>query len=220
MAKANGINVQVVAGRIKSVKRREVRDKVLTSLWIEGYSFSVLVWNDDVEVQEGDYVFAEGRVQSRSYERDGEKRYVTEIVAHRVVNLSAGKAGNAVFAIGNLGKDPLMRYTPSGKAVTNVSMAANAYGAEIPEWLNLVAWERVAEVMDQYLHRGNRIAVVGRLIKSTWEGKGENEGKSFHRTKLVVGDLLMLGGANGNADSPADNGPPPMDDEERSEIPF
>ena len=219
MAKANGINVQVVAGRVKSLKRREVRDKTLTSLWIEGYSFSVLVWNDDVEAKEGDFVFAEGRVQSRSYEKDGEKRYVTEVIAHRVTNLSAGKAGNAVFAIGNLGKDPRMRYTPSGKAVTNVSMAANAYGAESPEWMNLTAWERVAEVINQYLHRGNRIAVVGRLIKSTWQGKGENTGKTFHRTKLVVGDMLMLGRANGNG-SGYDDVPPGYDDEEQDEIPF
>jgi single-stranded DNA-binding protein len=135
------MNIQVVAGRVKRVDRRAVRDKALTILWIEGFDFSILVWEAEVSAKEGDYVFAEGRIQSRSYEKDGTKRYVTEVIAHRVTNLSEGKAGNAAFAIGNLGRAPEMRYTPSGKAVTNVSLAANAYGAQTPEWLYLTCWE-------------------------------------------------------------------------------
>ena len=176
MAKVNGINIEVVAGRVKSVDKRTVRDKALTILRIEGFDFSVLVWEAEVSAKQGDYVFAEGRIQSRSYERDGEKQYVTEIIAHRVTNLSEGKAGNAAFAIGNLGRTPSMRYTSSGKAVTNVSLAATTFGMDRPEWLNLVAWEKVAEVVNQYLEKGNRIAVAGRLIRSTWKGTGENEG--------------------------------------------
>jgi len=219
MAKANGMNIQVVAGHVKRVDKRTVRDKALTILRIEGFDFSILVWEAEVSAKEGDYVFAEGRIQSRSYEKDGVTRYVTEIIAHRVTNLSEGKAGNAAFAIGNLGRTPEMRYTPSGKAVTNVTMAASAFGAETPEWLNLVAWTSVAEVINEHLHKGNRIAVAGRLVRDTWQGKGEHEGKSFQRTKLVVGDLLMLGGWRGGNGS-TDDGPPPMSDEEISEIPF
>ena len=219
MAKANGMNIQVVAGRVKRVDKRTVRDKDLTILRIEGFDFSILVWEAEISVKEGDYVFAEGRIQSRSYERDGQKQYVTEIIAHRVTNLSEGKAGNAAFAIGNLGRTPEMRYTSGGKAVTNVTMAASAFGAETPEWLNLVAWARVAEVMNEHLDRGNRVAVAGRLIRETWQGKGEHEGKSFQRTKLVVGDLLMLGGWRGS-NGAIDDGPPPMSEEEMSQIPF
>lgn len=220
MAKVNGMNIEVVAGRVKSVDKRTVRDKALTILRIEGFDFSVLVWEAEVPAKQGDYVFAEGRIQSRSYERDGEKQYVTEIIAHRVTNLSEGKAGNAAFAIGNLGRTPSMRYTSGGKAVTDVSLAATTFGMDQPEWLNLVAWEKVAEVINEYLEKGNRIAVAGRLIRSTWKGTGENEGKTFHRTKFVVNDMLMLGGANGNASSPVDSGPPPMDEEELDQIPF
>jgi len=225
VAKVNGMNIEVVAGRVKSVDKRTVRDKALTILRIEGFDFSVLVWEADVAdrrsvAKQGDYVFAEGRIQSRSYEKGGEKQYVTEIIAHRVTNLSEGKAGNAAFAIGNLGRTPSMRYTSSGKAVTNVSLAATTFGMDRPEWLNLVAWEKVAEVMNEYLEKGNRISVAGRLIRSTWKGTGENEGKTFHRTKFVVNDMLMLGGANGNANSPVDSGPPPMDEEELEDIPF
>ena len=220
MAKVNGMNIEVVAGRVKSVDERTVRDKALTILRIEGFDFSVLVWEGDVSAKQGDYVFAEGRIQSRSYEKDGEKQYVTEIIAHRVTNLSEGKAGNAAFAIGNLGRTPSMRYTSGGKAVTDVSLAATTFGTDRPEWLNLVAWEKVAEVINQYLEKGNRIAVAGRLIRSTWKGTGENEGKTFHRTKFVVNDMLMLGGANGNANSAVDSGPPPMDEEELEDIPF
>jgi single-strand DNA-binding protein len=225
VAKVNGMNIEVVAGRVKSVDRRTVRDRTLTILRIEGFDFSVLVWEADVAdrrsvAKQGDYIFAEGRIQSRSYERDGAKQYVTEIIAYRVTNLSEGKAGNTAFAIGNLGRTPSMRYTSGGKAVTDVSLAATAFGMDHPEWLNLVAWEKVAEIINQYLEKGNRIAVAGRLIRSTWKGTGENEGKTFHRTKFVVNDMLMLGGANGNAGSPADGGPPPMGEEELEDIPF
>ena len=212
---ANGMNIQIVAGKATSVKTRPVRDKTLTTIRVEGFPFSVLVWNE-VEVKEGDFVFAQGRVQSRSYEKDGEKRYVTEVIAHRVTNLSEGKAGNVAFAVGNLGKTPSMRYTAGGKAVTSTSLAASTFGAEKPEWFNLVAWAQVAEIMNEHLAKGNRIAVAGRLTKDTWE----KDGKSFHRTKLVVNDMLMLGGrresGNGNGNDQASYEPPPdMDD-----IPF
>lgn len=212
---ANGMNIQVVAGRVTGVNERTVRDKRLTLIQVAGFDFSILVWEAELSVKEGDFVFAEGRVQSRSYEKDDAKQYVTEIIAHRVVNLSAGKAGNIVFALGNLGKAPQMRYTPDGKAVTNVSLAASAFGVEKPEWFNLVAWTQVAEVINQHLDKGDRIAVAGRLTKDTWQ----KEGKSFHRTRLVIGDLLMLGGRRGS-DRSEDDGPPPMDDQEMSEIPF
>ena len=220
MAKVNGMNIEVVAGRVKSVDKRTVRDKALTVLRIEGFDFAILVWEAEVSAKQGDYVFAEGRIQSRSYEKDGAKQYVTEIIAHRVTNLSEGKAGNAAFAIGNLGRTPSMRYTSSGKAVTNVSLAATTFGMERPEWLNLVAWEKVAEIVNQYLEKGNRIAVAGRLIRSTWKGTGENEGKTFHRTKFVVSDMLMLGGASRSDGSGYDSAPPEMDEEELDQIPF
>ena len=209
---ANGMNIQIVAGKAKSVNVRDVRDKKLTTIRVEGFPFSILVW-DEVEAKEGDFLFAQGRVQSRSYEKDSVKKYVTEIIAYRVTNLSTDKAGNVAFAVGNLGKDPSMRYTSDGKAVTDVSMAASTFGSETPEWFSLTAWEKVAEVINEYMHKGDRIAVAGRLTKDTWQGKGEHEGKSFHRTKLVVNDMLMLGGRreNGNGE-PALEPPPDMED--------
>jgi single stranded DNA-binding protein len=220
MAKVNGMNIEVVAGRVKSVDKRTVRDKALTILRVEGFDFAILVWEAEVSAKQGDYVFAEGRIQSRSYEKDGAQQYVTEIIAHRVTDLSEGKAGNAAFAIGNLGRTPSMRYTPGGKAVTDVSLAATTFGMDQPEWLNLVAWQKVAEVINQYLEKGNRIAVAGRLIRSTWKGTGENEGKTFHRTKFVVNDMLMLGGASRDDGNGYDSAPPEMDEEELEQIPF
>jgi single stranded DNA-binding protein len=220
MAKVNGMNIEVVTGRVKSVDKRTVRDKALTILRVEGFDFAILVWEAEVSAKQGDYVFAEGRIQSRSYEKDGAQQYVTEIVAHRVTDLSEGKAGNAAFAIGNLGRTPSMRYTPGGKAVTDVSLAATTFGMDQPEWLNLVAWQKVAEVINQYLEKGNRIAVAGRLIRSTWKGTGENEGKTFHRTKFVVNDMLMLGGASRDDGNGYDSAPPEMDEEELEQIPF
>ena len=71
MVKVNGMNIQVVAGQVSSVDRRTVRDKALTILRIAGFDFAILVWETDVAAEQGDYVFAEGRIQSRSYQKDG-----------------------------------------------------------------------------------------------------------------------------------------------------
>jgi len=209
------MNIQVVAGKATRVNTREIKERTLTTVWIEGFDFSILVWDNKVSFKEGDFLFVEGRVQSRSYEKDGEKKYVTEIIAHRVINLSMDKAGNVTLALGNLGRDPQMKYTPDGKAVTDATMAAHAFGAEKPEWFNLTAWEKVAEIMNQFLEKGRRLVVVGRLIKESWEGKGEHQGKSFHRTKLIVNDMLMIGGSSGGNGNVAEPMPENLD-----EIPF
>ena len=92
--KINGMNIQVVAGQVTRIDRREVRDRTLTTIRLKAFDFSILVWNRDVEAEQGDYLFVQGRVQSRSYDKDGTKHYVTEIVANHVANLSRGQAGN------------------------------------------------------------------------------------------------------------------------------
>ncbi len=199
-----GLNIQIAAGQISEITRRTVKTKSLTTLRITGYPFAILVWEQEVLAQKGDFVFARGRVQTRSYEQKGKKVYVTEVIAYQVTNLSDGQAGNVVLAVGNLGGDPELRTTGSGKAVTSVSMAANTSGAERPEWFNLTAWEKVAEVISRYLHKGSRLAVVGRLITKNWQ----YQGKPFQRTELVVGKMLMLGGRK------EEDTVPPVDDPE------
>jgi single-strand DNA-binding protein len=189
---AKGMNTQIVAGKATKVETREVNGKQKLRITIQGFPFFVIAF--DAQVSEGDTVFVQGRVQTRSYEKDGETRYITEVIARYIVNL-AEKAGNVTVAIGNLGRDPEMRFTSTGKAVTGFSVAANVFGADDPEWFNITAWEKLGEVCNQYLSKGDRVAIAGRLNLDSWE---DDAGQRHYRTKLTANELLMLGGKGGN----------------------
>lgn len=85
---------------------------------------------------------------------------------------------NKIMLIGNVGSDPEMRYTPNGKAVTSFRMATNYRYAgsdgerrEETEWFRVSVWGRQAESCNQFLSKGKRIYVEGRLRSSSWEGQ-------------------------------------------------
>lgn len=218
---AKGMNTQIVAGKVTKVETRlsaqagQVNDRTKSRIRIQGFPFSIIAW--DAEVQEGDTIFAHGRVQTRAYDKDGQTQYITEVIAHRILDL-ADKAGNVTLAIGNLGRDAEMRYTATGKAVANFSVAAQAFGQDAPEWFSVTAWEKLAEICSQYLGKGDRVALAGRLNLDSWE---DDAGQTHYRTKLTASDLLMLGGRNGH--SGRSNGgsyePAPVPDE-GEDIPF
>jgi single-strand DNA-binding protein len=105
---------------------------------------------------------------------------------------------NKVMLIGNLGRDPEMRYTPSGRPVTAFSLAVNrswtmADGErrEETEWFNIVAWGDLAERCNKYLRKGERVYIDGRLQTRSWEG---TDGQKHSRTEVVAGEMLMLDG--------------------------
>lgn len=104
---------------------------------------------------------------------------------------------NKVMIIGNLGRNPEMRYTPSGKAVTSFSVATsrswvNAEGErrEETEWFNVVTWGNLAEICKQHLTKGQQVYVEGRLQTRSWEGQN---GKKHYRTELVANEMIILG---------------------------
>jgi single-strand DNA-binding protein len=104
---------------------------------------------------------------------------------------------NKVILIGNLGNDPELRYTPSGAAVANFSVAtseswkdkASGENKESTEWHKCVAWNRTAEVIAEYLHKGSKIYVEGKLQTRKWEDKNGND---RYTTEIVVGQMQML----------------------------
>jgi len=105
---------------------------------------------------------------------------------------------NKVTLIGNLGRDPEMRYTPTGKPVTAFSLAVNrawttAEGErrEDAEWFNIVAWGELAERCNKYLRKGERVYVEGRLQTRSWESA---DGQKHSRTEVVSSEMLMLEG--------------------------
>lgn len=104
---------------------------------------------------------------------------------------------NKVMVIGNVGRDPEMRYIPSGKPVTSFSVATsrswtNAEGerCEETEWFNVVAWGNLAEICKQHLRKGQQVYVEGRLQTRSWE---DHDGRKRFRTELVAGEMIMLG---------------------------
>ena len=101
---------------------------------------------------------------------------------------------NKVIAIGNVGKDPEMRYTPTGNAVTNFSIACN-YGKDQTEWINVTAWKKLAETCNQYLTKGSQVYIEGRLQTRKWD---DNDGKTHYKTEVVASSVVFLGGKRGN----------------------
>jgi single-strand DNA-binding protein len=108
---------------------------------------------------------------------------------------------NKVLVIGNVGRDPEMRYIPSGKPVTSFSVATsrswtNSEGErrEETEWFNVVAWGNLAEICKQHLRKGQQVYVEGRLQTRSWE---DQEGRKRFRTELVASEMILLGGRRG-----------------------
>ncbi len=125
---------------------------------------------------------------------------------------------NKVMVIGNVGRDPEMRYIPSGKPVTSFSVATsrswtNAEGErrEETEWFNVVAWGNLAEICKQHLCKGQQVYVEGRLQTRSWE---DREGRKRFRTELVANEMIILG-KRGDPSETAD----PVD-EGTEEFPF
>jgi single-strand DNA-binding protein len=105
---------------------------------------------------------------------------------------------NKVILIGNLGRDPEVRYTPSGAAVCNVSIATtrNWKGKEgdrqeETEWHRVVFYDRLAEIAGEYLRKGRPVYVEGRLKTRKWQDK---EGKDTYTTEIVADQMQLLGG--------------------------
>jgi single-strand DNA-binding protein len=104
---------------------------------------------------------------------------------------------NKIMIIGHLGRDPEMRYTPSGRPVTTFTVATSrtwntADGekhSEI-EWFNVVTWGNLAEICKQYLTKGQQVYVEGRLQTRRWE---DNEGTKHTSVEIVANEMMILG---------------------------
>jgi len=112
------------------------------------------------------------------------------------------KSVNKVILVGNVGKDPEVKYTPSGTALAKFSIATNerfkdksGEWQDRTEWHNVLAWERLAEIVGEYVRKGSKIYIEGRLQTSSWEDRQSGEKK--YRTEIVARDLVLLGSRDG-----------------------
>ena len=115
---------------------------------------------------------------------------------------------NKIIVIGNLGTDPEMRYTANGNAVTSFNLATSrSYTAadgerkQETEWFSVVAWNQLAEQVNQFLTKGRKAYVEGRLKSHSWEGQ---DGVTRYRNEIIANQVLFLDrqpndGTNGEA---------------------
>ena len=109
------------------------------------------------------------------------------------------KSVNKVILLGNLCKDPEIKYTPSGTAVAKFSLATNegykdksGQWQERTEWHNIVAWQRLAEIIGEYVKKGSKVYIEGRLQTSSWDDK--ETGQKKYKTEIIANELVLLGG--------------------------
>ena len=136
---------------------------------------------------------------------------------------------NKVFIIGNLGADPEIKYTQAGSPVANLSIATSESWKdknsgdqqEKVEWHRVVMFSRLAEIAEQYLKKGSKIFVEGKLQTRDWE---DSEGKKRYTTEVVAREMTMLDSRSGGvaqADTPKNENNKPKDkDNFEEDIPF
>jgi single-strand DNA-binding protein len=111
----------------------------------------------------------------------------------------AGRSLNRVQLIGNLGKDPEIKYTPQGTPVAKLAIATNerfkdknGEWQDRTEWHNVVLWQRLAEIAGEYLKKGGKVYIEGRLQTRSWDDK--QTGQKKYMTEVVANDMILLGG--------------------------
>ena len=140
------------------------------------------------------------------------------------------KSVNKVILVGNVGQDPEVKYTAGGVPVAKLSLATNERfkdkndaWQDRTEWHSVVAWQRLAEIVGEYVRKGSKLYVEGKLQTSTWEDKQSGERK--YRTEIVAWDIVLLGsrdnGPEGKGEMPnAESGLESAQVEAGDEIPF
>jgi single-strand DNA-binding protein len=131
---------------------------------------------------------------------------------------------NKVQIIGHLGKEPEMRYTPSGKPVTTFSVAvsrswnsADGERHSETEWFNVVAWGNLAEICKQYLTKGQQVYIEGRLQTRRWDDK---EGVKHTNVEVVANEMMMLGDRKDHNSTQSSESVAPEDTPEPNEDEF
>ncbi|MDZ7699186.1 MAG: single-stranded DNA-binding protein [Deltaproteobacteria bacterium] len=130
---------------------------------------------------------------------------------------------NKVILVGRLGKNPEVRYTPSGVAVANFPMATSrewkdkntGEKQEDTEWHRIVAWRRLGEICGEYLQKGSQIYIEGRLQTRSWE---DQEGNKRWTTEIIAQNMQMLD-SQGKSGSDQYGGPIPTPEEDPVNVP-
>lgn len=131
---------------------------------------------------------------------------------------------NKVMIIGHLGRDPEMRYTPSGRPVTTFSVATSRSWSTTDgerhtetEWFNVVAWGNLAEICKQHLNKGQQVYIEGRLQTRRWD---DSEGVKHTSVEIVASEMMMLGDRRDSNHSTTSDAAEAAEEENDEEFPF
>ena len=130
---------------------------------------------------------------------------------------------NKVILVGNLGKDPEVKYLDNGVAVANFSLATtekykNKEGEKVSqtEWHNIVLWRGLAEVAEKYLKKGASVYIEGKIKTRKWEDK---DGNTRYNTEILADNMTMLGGKKDSQENPI-NPPQEAASDKADDLPF
>jgi single-strand DNA-binding protein len=118
---------------------------------------------------------------------------------------------NNITLTGRLGQDPEMRFTPAGKATASVSLAVSGFSKDKTDWVRLVFWEKSAEILNQFVKKGDQIGVVGRLQVRDYQSQ---DGTKRTATEVAVSSLTLLGGKKDATPRRQEAPCPPVADDE------
>ena len=125
---------------------------------------------------------------------------------------------NRVLLIGNLGRDPELRFTQSGQAVLSLRLATNesfqnkdGVRQERTEWHSVTVWGKRGEGLNKVISKGSQMFVEGRLQTRSWEDK---QGQKRYSTEVVATNIILLGSRSGGGGGGGYDGPPPPSDDE------
>ena len=152
------------------------------------------------------------------------------VLARKLEEFDMAKSVNKVILVGNVGQDPEVKYTASGVPVAKVSLATNErfkdkndQWQDRTEWHSVLAWQRLAEIVGEYVHKGSKIYVEGKLQTSSWQDR--QNGEKRYRTEIVAREIVLLSsrdtGDGAKEEQPSsDSRPEASSAEPVDEIPF
>jgi len=244
----------VTVANLSLVTTEVFRDRNTNQLRESTDYHQVVCWRGLSEVaskylHRGEQCFIEGKVRTHSYEKDGVKRYSTEVVADSLVLLSnratAGEpaasqeqrgpvAGvNKVMLVGHIGKEPELRTMENGTTMLSFSLATTEYyrdrdtkeRKEITEWHHVVFWRALADSASRMLHKGEQVYIEGKLRTRSWVKDGQTRfateviGESFN----LLGLKREFGQASAppaEEHQPTAEQPPAVPDSDANNLPF
>lgn len=137
---------------------------------------------------------------------------------------------NKVILVGNLGRDPEVKMTPTGQKVASFSIATTerykdqqGNKQEKTEWHNIVAWRKLADIIEQYVKKGSSLYIEGKLTTRSWD---DPQGQKKYRTEIIANSIQMLGDRRNQTGEPQGQQPPEADygllssDDPSKDLPF